>query len=132
MDAATRKQVRDRAANRCEYCQLPQRAAGFLKFHIEHIRAQQHIKDDSLENLALACPDCNRFKGPNLSSIDPDSGRTVALFNPRRHRWNAHFVIEGPAILGRTPTGRATVHLLCMNNSDRLEMREELLSSDDS
>ena len=59
MDAATRHRVRQRANQRCEYCHLPQSAAPFLSFHIEHIRASQHGRDDALNNLALACPDWN-------------------------------------------------------------------------
>jgi hypothetical protein len=56
MDAATRRLVRQRAQDRCEYCRMPQSAAPFLTFHVEHIQARQHIKDDSPDNLALACP----------------------------------------------------------------------------
>ncbi|MFN5229136.1 MAG: HNH endonuclease [Planctomycetota bacterium] len=59
-----------RSKNRCEYCRLQQDAATFLRFHIEHIQARQHIRDDSSDNLALACPDCNRHKGPNLTTLE--------------------------------------------------------------
>jgi hypothetical protein len=59
MDEIIRQRVRGRAGNRCEYCRLPQDAAPHLVFHVEHILAQQHVLDDSLDNLALACPDCN-------------------------------------------------------------------------
>ena len=90
MDTATRQQVRLRARHRCEYCRLPQAAAPFLTFHIEHIQAQQHIADDSLDNLALACPDCNRHKGPNLTTLDPQTRSIVTLFHPRQHLWEDH------------------------------------------
>jgi len=42
MDDALREFVRQRAAERCEYCLLPQSAARFFTFHVEHIRAKQH------------------------------------------------------------------------------------------
>jgi len=126
MDASLRELVRRRAAHRCEYCLLPQVAAPFLTFHIEHIRARQHGGDDDLSNLALACPDCNAHKGPNLTSIDPETGVVVALFNPRQDVWSDHFSLEGPMILARTPTGRATLRLLSMNEPSRVEMRLRL------
>jgi 5-methylcytosine-specific restriction endonuclease McrA len=86
MDEATRELVRRRANGRCEYCGLPQEAAPFFRFHIEHIRARQHHGQDDPSNLALACPDCNAKKGPNLTTVSPDTGRVVELFNPRIHR----------------------------------------------
>ena len=115
MEASLRELVRRRATHRCEYCRLPQAAAPFLTFHIEHIRARQHGGDDDSSNLALACPDCNAHKGPNLTSVDPETEQVVALFNPRQDIWSDHFSFEGPMIIARTPTGRATVRLLSMN-----------------
>jgi hypothetical protein len=129
MDATTRKFVRDRAAGRCEYCRLPQSAAPYLAFHLEHIVAQQHVQDDSAENLALACPDCNRRKGPNLSTVNRETGELIRLFHPRIDVWEEHFEFQGPLIIGRTAIGKATVELLQMNADERVEMREELLSS---
>lgn len=85
--------VRRRAGNRCEYCHLPQDA--FRRpFHIEHIIAKQHGGQIELKNLALACWYCNLKKGPNLAGIDPESGNTVALFNPRTDEWADHFASE--------------------------------------
>jgi len=113
MDAATRSTVRQRADGRCEYCRLPESAAPYLPFHVEHVVAQQHRTDDSLDNLALACDRCNAYKGPNLSSIDPETGEIVELFHPRRDRWSDHFKFEDDAIVvGLSPKGRATVRLL--------------------
>ncbi len=66
MDSAIRTIVRERAAWRCEYCHLPESATPFVPFHVEHVIAQQHREDNSLDNLALACDRCNAFKGPNL------------------------------------------------------------------
>jgi hypothetical protein len=83
MDNATRDFVRRRAKERCEYCRLPQTSAPFPTFHVEHIQALQHIVDDSISNLALACPDCNRHKGPSLTTLDPLSRELVRLFHPR-------------------------------------------------
>jgi hypothetical protein len=75
-----------RADGRCEYCLYPQ-AASFLAFEIEHISAEKHGGKTVLENLALACPYCNRysnrFKGTDLGSLDPESGLLIPFFNPR-------------------------------------------------
>jgi hypothetical protein len=52
----------------------------------------------------------------------------VRLFNPRRERWAEHFLFRGVRIMGITPTGRATVQVLAMNDARRLELRSELLA----
>jgi hypothetical protein len=99
MDATTKKLVRQRAGDCCEYCHLPQDATPFITFHIEHVIAKQHTPDDDnlndLKRLGIACDRCNLFKGPNLSSIDPNSGEIVNLFNPRTDNWNDHFAVLG-------------------------------------
>jgi hypothetical protein len=126
MDAATRELVRERASGRCEYCGLPQSAVPFFTFHIEHIRARQHQGGDDPLNLALACPDCNAKKGPNVATVSPDSGHLVELFSPRLHRWEDHFTAIGPEIVGTTEIGRATVQLLDMNEEERVVLRAQL------
>jgi hypothetical protein len=99
MDAATRELIRDRAKRRCEYCHFPDHALN-LPFHIEHIVATIHRADDSLSNLAWACPRCNLRKGTNLSTIDPNSGSHVEVFNPRTMVWRNHFEIRDGLIVG--------------------------------
>ena len=131
MDAALRRTVRERAGHRCEYCRLRRSEAPFLTFHVEHVTAKQHVDDDSLENLALACPFCNRFKGPNLTTVDPTSRQIVRLFNPREDEWDDHFDFDGAFIVGLSPVGTATVRLLQMNSRRRVEMRAELLEDDE-
>jgi 5-methylcytosine-specific restriction endonuclease McrA len=127
MDAATRDLVRQRADNCCEYCLLRQEHSD-LTHHIEHIVAKQHGGRDEVDNLALACHRCNLSKGPNLTGLDPVTGKLAPLFHPRRDRWAEHFVFRGARIEGITPVGRATVHVLGMNDARRLELRSELLA----
>ena len=129
VDAAVREFVRQRAGDRCEYCRLPQHA-GDATFHVEHILAQQHSPQgaEAPDNLALACQRCNLHKGPNLSSVDPMSGDVVPLFHPRRDQWQEHFELRVALILGRTPTGRATVQLLQVNARRRVELRASLIA----
>lgn len=96
MNVAIRELVRRRAEGRCEYCRLPQSAQPFVTFHIEHIIAKQHGGSDDPENLCIACQRCNFRKGPNLTSIDPDTGNVERLFDPRRHKWSRHFQWTAP------------------------------------
>ncbi len=126
MDTALRELVRNRAAGRCEYCHLPQQFSE-LSFHIEHIIPRQHGGSDQSENLALACPDCNLLKGPNLTAVEPGTREIVRLFHPRQDNWNEHFALKGPRIRGKTPVGRTTIALLKMNAPARLAMRGLLL-----
>jgi hypothetical protein len=132
MDRATRLFVIGRAEDRCEYCGVSQSASPFLTFHVEHIVARQHGGPDDVGNLAFACPDCNRFKGPNLSTIDPESGQQVPVFHPRRDNWLAHFEIVDSVIVGLTPIGRATVRLLQMNDAERIAVRSEIREADEA
>jgi 5-methylcytosine-specific restriction endonuclease McrA len=125
IDTGIRKLVRKRAGEPCEYCKLPENVFD-IPFHVEHVVAKQHVTLDRPSNLALACDRCNLYKGPNLTSIDPETGRVIELFNPREDDWNEHFALHGAVILGLTPTGRATVRLLRMNAQRRIQLRREL------
>jgi hypothetical protein len=100
-----------------------------LSFHIEHILAKQHGGDDGPGNLAFACYHCNLHKGTNLSGVDGKTGKIARLFNPRRQSWRRHFRWNGPVLVGRTPTGRATTAVLPVNHRDRIEMRQVLMEA---
>ena len=130
MNAATRELIRSRAGSRCEYCRLPQKYSE-LAHHIEHVVARQHGGSDEFGNLALACHRCNLHKGPNLTGIDPRSGKVVTLFHPRREMWSDHFAIDGEWIVGLTATGRATVQVLAINDPRRRGLRREILKHGD-
>ena len=124
--------VRLRAGDRCEYCLIPQ-AAFRRSFHLEHVVARQHGGISTLENLALACWQCNLKKGPNLTGLDPEGGKLTPLFHPRTDSWPHHFAVQictrisaGLTIAGLTPAGRATVHVLGMNDEMRQMLRYEL------
>lgn len=93
--------------------------------------AKQHGGSDDPDNLALACHRCNLHKGPNLTGVDPFTGQLVALFHPRRDLWSEHFAFEGSRIHGITAAGRATVHVLGMNDARRLKVRDEILKCGD-
>ena len=129
MDASVRQRVRMRAGYRCEYCRLHEDDDPWFTFHVEHVQARQHGGGDDPDNLALACPHCNYYKGPNLSGIDPATGQVVPLFHPRRQTWKRHFQWQGPSLIGRTRCGRATVNVLKINETARATVREFLIAA---
>jgi len=124
MEPTLRERVRQRAGDCCEYRRLPQAAAPFVPFHVEHVVAVQHGGSDDFANLAWAFHRCNAYKGPNIAGIDPEDGAIVPLFRPRRDLWSGHFRAVDNEILGLTPTGRVTASLLHFNDSYRVELRE--------
>ena len=114
---AVRARVRALAGDRCGYCRSPQHyVLGLLE--IDHIVPVARGGRDEETNLWLACRLCNGFKGTRTHAVDPLSGRRVRLFNPRRQVWVRHFrwSTDGIDVLGRTPTGRATVNALQLNH----------------
>ena len=123
MNPATRVRVRERAGHRCEYCQLHQKDSPLAALHVEHVLPRIHGGTDELENLALACIDCNLHKGPNLSGVDPETGEVTELFHPRRQRWEDHFEWRGIYLVGKTAAGRTTVRVLKINSEDQLALR---------
>ena len=128
MDEALERQVRERAKHQCEYCRIPAYISEFT-FPIDHIIAQQHGGETTLENLALSCPHDNYHKGPNIAGIDPVTKKLTRLFNPRRDRWNAHFQWDGPVLRGKTAIGRTTLYVLAINHPDRVEVRRLLIEA---
>ena len=90
----------------------------------DHIIAIKHRGETHEANLAWACFACNRRKGSDLASIDPETGAIVRLFNPRLDEWTKHFRLEGARITPLTPEGRVTEFLLQLNRFDRVELRE--------
>ncbi len=108
---------------------MPQEATPFMSFHVEHIIARQHLDEGEVDpsGLAYACDRCNAFKGTNLSSIDPESGGRVDVFNPRTDAWHENFAASGAIIVGLSAVGRATVRLLHMNDARRVELRLQWL-----
>ena len=123
--AVLRRLVEERANYRCEYCLLPAGVA-FFSHEVDHVIAEKHGGATEANNLAFACWRCNRYKGTDLDSFDPQTGAFSFLFNPRTQRWNEHFRIEGNTIVGLTLEGRTTVSLFQLNNSDRLAERQRL------
>lgn len=101
----------------------------------EHIVAKQHGGLTRLDNLALACWQCNLKKGPNLSGVDPETGQITELCHPRIQTWSEHFAFRELKSKGKiemaglTPVGRATVRVIELNDEFRQALRYEIYRS---
>ena len=124
MDAVLRQLVWQRAAQRCEYCQVPADVA-LLPFQIDHVIAEKHGGLTVADNLALSCERCNSHKGPNIAGYF--EGHLVPLFNPRQNRWVDHFAWDGPVLVGKTPVGKVTIDVLAINLPYRIVLRAALI-----
>jgi hypothetical protein len=113
--------VTQRANGCCEYCQSCEEITG-QPMHIDHI---DPTNGDHLENLCLACANCNLSKLKAVSALDSATGEWVNLYNPRTQLWDDHFywAEDGLKIIGKTPVGRATIERLRMNRERILTAR---------
>jgi hypothetical protein len=122
---ARRAQVTARAEHRCEYCHLPTRGQ-VATFPIDHVIPRTAGGGTDLDNLALTCPHCNAQKWMTTEGPDPATGEVVRFYHPRQHVWDDHFQWD-PAgsgeLAGKTPTGRATVLALRIDDPDMVRLR---------
>lgn len=120
---AIQRQVRQRAAERCEYCRMHESLQG-ATFHIEHVVPRSRGGNSRPENLAWACPRCNLCKSDRVEVPDPESGQLVPLFNPRVERWVDHFQWIDHRAVPLTAIGRATAAALDFNHPRRIRIRQ--------
>ena len=122
--APLRRQVIQRARDRCEYCGLAQ-ASQWGSFHVDHVTPLDAGGETSPGNLAIACVSCSLRKGAKRTSVDPATGKQARLFNPRIDSWRVHFRWKGAEAVGLSPTGRATVHAFKLNHPRAVLIRQE-------
>jgi len=123
-----RRLVQERAGYCCEYCQISADVS-FYAHEVDHVIALKHGGETTAENLAYACWRCNRYKGSDLGSFDPQTNEFSFLYNPRTQQWREHFSLRDNEIIGLTPAGRTTVQLLGFNGVER---RAERRRAEDS
>ncbi|OIO95145.1 MAG: HNH endonuclease [Anaerolineae bacterium CG2_30_64_16] len=113
---ALRQAVAERSGHRCSYCQTAESITGSL-FTVDHIVPESLGGQTALDNLCLACWECNLLKHDRIIATDPETGATVRLFNPNTQAWREHFSWQmvGLLIVGLTSTGRATVNAIRLN-----------------
>lgn len=109
----------------CGYCHTPEALIG-MPLEFEHLYPESLGGPTERNNLWLACTRCNDFKGNRIDAVDEQSNERVALFNPRTQVWTEHFawLPDGITVIGVTPTGRATVVALRLNNEFILMARQ--------
>jgi len=125
IDSSLRKLVRLLAGGLCEYCLISDRFT-LAEHEIDHVIAVKHGGRTVEENLALCCTVCNRYKGSDIASIDPETGQLTPLFHPRVDRWDDHYQLRSGEIIARTAMGRGTIRLLRMNRPTRIRERQLL------
>jgi hypothetical protein len=110
-----KQRVYERAGGCCEYCQTCEVNTG-QTMQIDHIDPNG---GGELENLCLACWNCNNHKRQAIFVPDPETGEDAPLFNPRTQSWEDHFewVDNATRIHGLTPSGRATIIRLKINRT---------------
>ena len=124
-----RREVYRRSQGCCEYCLIPE-IATFASHQIDHIIAEKHGGLTELNNLALSCTLCNKYKGSDLTSIDPKTGKIESLFHPRQDLWLKHFQINNAVIIPLTAKGRVTERLLQFNLKERIQERKLLIDAE--
>jgi hypothetical protein len=112
-----RRRVFERDGGRCRYCGLAQFGQAAV-FHVNHIIPRSKGGPTEEANLALQCPHCSLRKADKTIAADPEDGSPVPLYHPLRQKWEEHFRLDvGGLVHGKTPTGRATIEALRMNDS---------------
>jgi hypothetical protein len=124
ISADLQQKIRLRFSDRCAYCQTPEDLSVAI-FEFEHILPRSAGGTTEFENLCLSCPTCNRFKADHIKAHDPITRQDFALFHLHQDSWPDHFVwsSDATAIIGLTPTGRATIEALRMNRTQMTRLR---------
>lgn len=124
---SVRREVVQRAGGLCEYC-LCREDYSPVMHSVEHIIPKSRGGTDNLNNLALACQECNNHKFDKMEAVDSLTETVVPLFHPRQHLWREHFAWseDSTHIVGLTPIGRATVAALQLNRSGLINLRAVL------
>jgi len=120
ISAQLRRAVKERAKGACEYCGVSDDVT-LAPHGPDHIIGEQRGGATELENLVYACFRCNRFKGPNIATVDPQAGVLVPLYHPRSDHWHDHFnFIPAPALIEPlTAIDRGAASLLRFNDEQR-------------
>jgi len=125
-----RERIAVRARHCCCYCLTQEEIVG-MRFTVDHIIAESLGGQTVVENLCLACWDCNLIKNKRIAALDSDTGSMVALFHPNQQRWQEHFawLEKGVSIVGLSPTGRVTIEALRLNRPILIQARKRWIQA---
>ena len=124
---ATRFLVAERASHCCEYCGIHCDDT-FFSCEVDHIVSRKHGGSNPPDNLAYSCVYCNRYKGSDVGSIEPETGKLTRFFNPRLDRWEDHFRLVEATITSLSAIGKVTGLIFRFNVAERIIERKELIS----
>ena len=126
---AIRQAVWERASFCCEYC-FSQGKYCPDPLSVEHLIPRSRGGSNDESNLALSCQGCNGYKHVAVSATDPVTEKDVPLYHPRLDVWSDHFAWSAgfTEIIGKTPTGRATVERRRLNRAPLVNLRIVLRS----
>jgi 5-methylcytosine-specific restriction endonuclease McrA len=82
-----RLKVAESSQHRCCYC-LSQEDNSGLKYTVDHIIPESLGGETEVDNMCLACWDCNLYKQNRISAIDPESV-CASHVQPRQFRMTA-------------------------------------------
>lgn len=110
------RKVTEQARHRCGFC-LTSELLIASQMDVEHIIPEALGGLTVESNLWLCCSKCNSHKSSRINAVDPETGETVPIFNPRTQVWAEHFEWskEGDLMIGKTPIGRATIVAVQLN-----------------
>ena len=97
------------AGYRCEYCK---KLLTDVNFEFDHIWPASRGGLTVVSNLAISCKRCNENKRNHVEWIDPVTGSTYPIFNPRMMHWKDHFRQARNEVIGVSPIGRASANIL--------------------
>ena len=125
---AQREEVFKRAKGLCEYCQSQENYSNST-FEVEHIIPLSKDGETVLENLALSCSGCNKFKSARTFAFDSKSQTEVSFYNPRKDIWREHFAWneDFTEIIGLTAKARVTIKALKLNRKNVVNLRKVLV-----
>ncbi|MEA5594445.1 HNH endonuclease [Rivularia sp. UHCC 0363] len=85
-----KNQILNNDKRRCCYCLTTEANSG-ITMSYDHITPISKGGKTIFENLCLACRSCNEFKSDSTEAVDPLTGESVAIFNPRTQAWSNNF-----------------------------------------
>jgi 5-methylcytosine-specific restriction endonuclease McrA len=99
----------------------------FIGYEVDHIIPLKHGGTNAVENLAWSCAICNKNKGTDVATYLFPSSKLVPLFNPRRDKWDEHFLLTEAQIIPKTEIGEASIKIFQLNHPNRMIERLALI-----
>lgn len=102
-----------------------------MRLTVDHVIPEALGGTTTVDNLCLACWDCNLAKQNRIAAADPESGEVIPFFHPNKQEWNDHFAWQqgGALIVGLTASGRATVNALALNRLVLVQARKRWIKA---